>query len=617
MNKEFNALCGLCPQLKKLLEEQKMNRLPKDKWLSVMRLLVDAGRIALAREFSAQSKEKHNYESEAYIDNLSVQRKGNPVGCVELGCTKEKSKPRDRDENNSDDGCFGGKLCITNGTGKTINSPAPYMQFTKKEKRAIGFFFKEEEKEEEEDKGQYGGMNPNIYARHILKNYSILFHEAARYFMYRGNCWKSVSDFALQKTLRFFFDKIEPDAWRTAIQNRYFGTLCYECWGMEDMRTAENFINVKNGLLNLSTEEVTLEPHNKKIFCTNQIPIIYDKDAKCDKFKDFLHATFGGKTKGKVNKKLIALVQEIMGYCLSSSVKAHKMFLFFGEGYNGKSVLTDIMTALAGGEENVSNVSIEDFNKKFSLAQIAGKTLNISTENKLDSKTNTQILKAIVAGDPVQMEEKFQAAYSYRPFVKLVFSMNEKPFFTDKSHGLYRRLQFIPFDVLVEEDKRDPDLATNLIREELAGILVFAIQGLKRLRDNNYKFTFSKKANKLLEEVKETSDGYLQFVRDRIIVIADEGGAPRLSKKEVRDNFSQWCNDEGHTKLKNISNKKFWAELRRVFKAENIPFTENAEDAKRYLDGIRLRGDDEEEEEQEAAAIQKKDDSLDEFLNEA
>jgi putative DNA primase/helicase len=409
-----------------------------------------------------------------------------------------------------------------------------------------------------------------------------------------------VSDFQLQKILRFFFDKFEPDVWRTGIQSKYFGTLKYECRDMEDMQTAENYINVKNGLLNLKKKKVTLEPHHDAVFTANQIPIVYDENAECEEFRKYLRTIFEG------SKQLRMLVQEIMGYCLSSSIKAHKMFIFYGEGNNGKSVLTDIMTALAGGDANVSNVAIEDFNKKFALAQIMDKTLNISTENKLQANMSTQILKAIVAGDPIQMEEKYQAAFSYRPFVKLVFSMNERPFFADKSYGFQRRLQFVPFTVRVvdheprseNEVKRDPDLADRLIKNELSGILAFAIEGLKRLRDNGYKFTVSKRANKLLEEVKETNDPYLEFVRAKIE--ADEN-ASRLERTVVWHAFQQWCSAEGYKKQKDVARRTFWEEIRRVFRNENMPFVENARDKKRFLDGIRIKAPDDDDDEKETA----------------
>jgi hypothetical protein len=74
VNREFEKLCAQCDRLKILLKEQRKNGLSKDKWLAVMRLFIDAGRIDLARKFSGQS-DKHNYGSDEVIDTLSLQRR--------------------------------------------------------------------------------------------------------------------------------------------------------------------------------------------------------------------------------------------------------------------------------------------------------------------------------------------------------------------------------------------------------------------------------------------------------------------------------------------------------------------------------------------------------------
>jgi hypothetical protein len=136
------------------------------------------------------------------------------------------------------------------------------------------------------------------------------------------------------------------------------------------------------------------------------------------------------------------------------------------------------------------------------------------------------------------------------------------------------------------EVKRDLNLAERLIRDELAGILAFAIRGLKRLRDNGYKFTTSLEANSLLEEIKEANDAYLVFVRNRIV--RDEN-AFRVKRKDVRDTFNKWCALEGNTELKEVSSQKFWDQIRRVFKDEGIPFIENSDNKKSLLDGISIR----------------------------
>ena len=577
MNKEFDELCAVCPRLKDLLKRQKETGLPKDKWLAVMCLFIDAGRISLARKFSEQSA-KHDYESDRIIDELSLRQPDKKVRCTELGCTKEDIEAYSDDN----DGCFGRRKCRTNEKGEIINSPANRVRLTVEEKLEIGFYY-----DDEKDEEKYTGMNPNIYARWIRENYSLMYHDANRYYIYRGNCWKVFGEFKMKKVLRSFFHKFEPDLWTSRVEGTYMSALRYECYDLEELKSAENYINVINGLIDLNAEETTLIPHNKNVFSTTQIPIIYDPEAKCPEFKKFLRTIF------RRDKELISLVQEIMGYCLSNSVKAHKMFIFLGEGSNGKSVLCEIMTALAGGIENVSTVALKDFNHKFSLSQIADKTLNISTENEMDANLDTQLLKAITSGEPVQMEEKFQSPFSYKPYVKLVFAMNSLPYVKDKSYGFERRLVVIPFEVRFvdykprtkKELEGDPFL-TEALMTELPGILAFAMRGLRRLRKNDYKFTIAEKAQQTLEKYKEKIDPMLAYVRSHV---EEDEEARKINMTELRENYQRWCRDEGHKKAAEITSQSFWTTLKRILDSEGITYSK-FKDNKQYIRGIRVRG---------------------------
>jgi putative DNA primase/helicase len=573
VNKEFEELRAECPQLETLMQEQQESGLPKDKWLAVMRLFIDAGRVSLARKFSKQS-DKHDYKSDEIIDTLSLQRRDKKVRCTELGCTKKDIEAY----SDKDEGCFGGQEAKLNAEKEIINSPASKMRLTVEEKEKIGFYYN--------DENEYASMNPNIYARHILKNYELMYHESDRYYIYRANCWKPIGDFKMKKTLRSFFNKFEPDKWTTTVQSTYVSALCYECWDIEDLKPAENYINVKNGLLDLNSEKIALKDHDRMVFSRTQIPIEYDQKAKCPEFKKFLSTIF------QEDQELIKLVQEIMGYCLSNSVKAHKMFIFVGEGSNGKSVLCEIMTALAGGVENVSNVALKDFSHKFSLSQIADKTLNISTENEMDTDLDTQLLKAIASGEPIQMEEKFQNPFSYRPYAKLVFAMNNLPYVKDKSYGFERRLVVIPFDMIFVDDpkteneaERNPDLLDEL-NKELAGILAFAIRGLKRLKQNDFVFTRSQTAERALEAYKEKIDPMLAFVRD--FVKEDEEAEP-LNMTVLREHFRQWCNREGHTNMAKIAGNTFWGSLKKVLDKERINYIKKYKGS-RDLRGVVVKG---------------------------
>ena len=144
----------------------------------------------------------------------------------------------------------------------------------------------------------------------------------------------------------------------------------------EDLKGASYLVNLENGFFNLKT--MSFEPHSKsskEYFTTYQLPFEYDEEAKCPKFKKFLKQIFLD------DDELITLMQEIMGYCLSPRLDAHKFFMFYSEGSSGKSTLCDVFLRLAGGRENVSAVTLEGLNEKFSRIQLEGKIIDLSANS--------------------------------------------------------------------------------------------------------------------------------------------------------------------------------------------------------------------------------------------
>ena len=93
----------------------------------------------------------------------------------------------------------------------------------------------------------------------------------------------------------------------------------------------------------------------------------------------------------------------------------------------------------------------------------------------------------------MQFERKFEQPFTYRPFAKLVFAVNDLPDVSDTSHGFARRVVLIPFNQVFTNTassssakrlKADLDILKK-ITPEMEGIFAFAVEGLKRLTKND------------------------------------------------------------------------------------------------------------------------------------
>jgi putative DNA primase/helicase len=303
-------------------------------------------------------------------------------------------------------------------------------------------------------------------------------------------------------------------------------------------------INVKNGLYNVLDD--SFKPHTPEYFSTVQLNAAYDQAAECPGFLKFLEGILGPEE--------IGLVQEILGYLLIPVNKAQKSFVFVGAPNAGKSTLLSIAQEILLGSSNVSNVPWQSLNDRFKTAELFGKLANIFADLPSKSIDDNGIFKALTGEDYITAERKNKDPFSFRPYARLLFSCNEIPKnYGDRSDGFFRRLIIIRFDKSVPQDKRDADLRDKLAGER-DGILMWALEGLKRLIEKGYAFSETVKTKAELQRYRIDSNSVLSFV-DECCEIRD--GA-ECSRDEMFSRYREFCNNAG---LKAVSQTSFNKEI--------------------------------------------------------
>lgn len=404
--------------------------------------------------------------------------------------------------------------------------PAEQMIYNK-----LGMAFNED--------GKFKNINFNIFVKYLLNNRKFIICDDKNYYMYskKYNLWIKTDISQICKIARKILHNVEDNTWQARFKYELREILELEAKHIYSAEDDKNYINLKNGLFNLETLE--LEAHTHKIFSTYQLPFEYNKKAKATNFMDFIEKLTLG------DKELKAVIQEIMGYILTSRVDAQKFFIFWSAGSSGKSTLCDVLIWLVG-EENVSTVSLGALSDKFARSQLEGKILNLATENET-KKVKTALLKQIVGGDVIQIEKKGKDPHSYRPRVKCVFAMNNLPQFCENSYGLLRRMLIIPFPAVFtdnpnpenpKEFQRIPNFQEKL-KPGFAGIFNFAMEGYKRLRDNNFIFTKSKRVDEIMRSYTQKYNSVEEFVKECI----SESKDSKIYKKDLYEKFKDWCNE--------------------------------------------------------------------------
>ena len=168
------------------------------------------------------------------------------------------------------------------------------------------------------------------------------------------------------------------------------------------------------------------------------LPYDFDPEATCDLWRQCLEDVMLG------DELKIAFIQEAVGYCFLKEILMPALFLLIGEESNGKSVFINILQSLFGSE-NVSNISLNQLSNEYYTLKLYGKMVNLSSETPHKRQINTDLVKAIVAGDWISGRLPYEPPTSFKPYAKHFLSMNTIPQNDDLSHGWNRRIYPIEF----------------------------------------------------------------------------------------------------------------------------------------------------------------------------
>lgn len=304
-------------------------------------------------------------------------------------------------------------------------------------------------------------------------------------------------------------------------------------------------INFTNGTLELREGEFS-RSHRRELFQNIQFPYDFNRDLHCPNWVVFLESL-------DFDLDTLSRLQEWAGYCLLPMVQGNlqKSLFFIGEGANGKSVFLETLAAVL---DNVSHLELSELFDRFKIAELEGKLANICTDVET-SKVMDARFKKIVAGEPQSAERKFKEPFEFQPFAKILFSANEFIPTKDRTHGYYRRFDILKFNRIFETEEQKPELLQEL-KEEVPGILNWALEGLDRLSQQNWIMTKSSYMENCHNEFKKATNPLQLFIEEECVVEVNA----TVDSNEFRSSYKHYCEDKGY---KPLSDNKLGQELKR------------------------------------------------------
>ena len=298
---------------------------------------------------------------------------------------------------------------------------------------------------------------------------------------------------------------------------------------VEELPVNDRIIPFKNGDLHLDNDGWKFHLNEKKQAAYRLSAKYVPTDKPKPLFDKWLNDLF--------YEEDIPTVQEILGYCLVPSTAVQEAFFFIGKGEEGKSIIGHILKEIMGN----AYVAIDTktlLGKSFQLSQLENRLVAYDDDMKSEALEETGLLKKIISADtPLQGEYKFADPYTFTSYAKVVacsnFMINS---LHDTSHGFFRRLHPILVKPLGER-KPVKNFHKLLLDNEKEQIVRWALEGLQRLIQNDWKIHWSSQSSNYMSNVVSGRVHFDDFIEEVFDNALDNG----IHSTEYIRLYKAWC----------------------------------------------------------------------------
>lgn len=301
----------------------------------------------------------------------------------------------------------------------------------------------------------------------------------------------------------------------------------------ELVRTDENLICLKNGILDLKTSK--LMPHSKDIIFLTKIPVNYNPSAKCPKILKFFEEVF--------YKEDIKPYIEWVGFQLYRRYLLKTAVIHVGGTDTAKTRVILLMKIFIG-EENTTGKSLQELTgDKFALAELYKKHANIHDDMSSQDITDTGKFKQITGSSPLNCRFIYSSPFNFMNWAKLTFACNKIPQTKEvDDDAYYNKWMIFRHDNIF--DKKDPSTDPKIIDkittdEELSGLLNIAIKGLKEILDKGH-FSYDKNWEEIKEIMHKRGSPISSFAKNQL----HEQDEMWISKQDLFEAHVKYCKEQ-------------------------------------------------------------------------
>lgn len=379
-----------------------------------------------------------------------------------------------------------------------------------------------------------------------------------QFYLFNGRVWREVRADVVRNHVLNVLDIYRPANSMVSGVFSLLETLVTVEEVNTDCDPDQNNVVFRNGVVNISDPDSPINPHSAKYFTTVELPYDYDVTAQCPTWLRFLNEVFEN---DELSKRCL---QQYFGYCLVNHNRLQKMALLVGKSRAGKGVITDTVAEMIG-EANTSSPSLESLNNNSTLEAMAKSSVAFipDAHSVHHSHSNAVVskLKQITGQDSITYHRIYIGATTHKFPCKIFMSTNAFPEFNDPSGALAARMLVFYFTKSFKG--RENPLLRQQIKAEIAGVTQWAIQGLRDLINNGYRFTESEQAINEKDEIRASMSPLSPFVSAFCVVEPNT----QVTIKELYMLYRTWTIMDG-AKF-NVTMSKF----RRILRTSDFNIT--------------------------------------------
>jgi putative DNA primase/helicase len=296
-------------------------------------------------------------------------------------------------------------------------------------------------------------------------------------------------------------------------------------------------VNCLNGTIDLRTGQ--LREHRREDLITHVLPFEYDPDARLSLWDQVLERV-------QPDPQMRGFLQRAAGYTLAGVTTEEKLFFCYGDGSTGKSTVLQALASTLGSY--AATADFETFLQKdrssghsADIARLARKRMVLGIEVDEGKKLAEALVKQITGGDIITASHKYQEAFEFRASFSLWLAANHRPRIRADDNAMWRRVLQVPFDVVIPEEERDPQVKATLTNPRVAGpaILAWMVQGCL-----DWQVVGLRPPEAVVEataQYRREMSPVTDFVENRVVV--QEGA--RAGNTDTYKEYQQWAADNG------------------------------------------------------------------------